>query len=180
MGVTVIVPPLTYPVSRAEAKLHCRVDGGDEDTLIDSYIAAATDFVAQHTGRSLGTQTLKLTLSGFADPIPLPRGPVEAINEVTYYHGGTSHTLSASSYLLDEDALFRVVGYTWPATDARPDAVSIEYTTGQQAVPASIKHAILLLIGQWYDERSAIGVSNLAEMPFAVQALLTNYRALTV
>lgn len=180
MGITVITPPAAFPVSRSEAKLHCRVDSGDEDALIDGYIAAATDYVAQYTGRSLGAQTLRLTQSGFSDPIALPRGPVEAINEVTYYYGGTSHTLSVSSYLLDENALFRVVGYTWPATDARPDAVSIEYTTGQQAVPASIKHAILLLIGQWYDERSAIGASNLAEMPFAVGALLTNYRALTV
>lgn len=179
MGLTVITPPAAFPVSRAEAKLHCRIDGGEEDTLIDGLIAAAADYVSQYTGRSLGVQTLKLTAERFSDPVTLPRGPVEAINEVTYYYGGTSHTLSASSYLLDENALFRVVGYSWPETDTRPDAVSIEYSAGHSPTPAAIKQAMLLLVGDWYRgrENTILGSSQPVEMPHAVTALLSNYRA---
>ncbi|WP_312670693.1 head-tail connector protein [Pseudescherichia sp.] len=34
-----------------EAKLHCRIDGSDEDALIQAYIAAALEVCQQHIGK---------------------------------------------------------------------------------------------------------------------------------
>ncbi|HHE5336692.1 TPA: head-tail connector protein, partial [Klebsiella pneumoniae] len=34
---------MTTEITLAEAKLHCRIDGNDEDTLIQAYIDAALE-----------------------------------------------------------------------------------------------------------------------------------------
>ncbi len=44
-------------------------------------------------------------------------------------------------------------------------------------VPPSIRHAILLLVSQWYDQRGAVSERALSEIPFGVAALLENHRS---
>jgi len=61
MGLSLVTGPSTYPVTADEAKLHCRIDGTDENTLVDDLIAAATDYVEQYTGRAIVSQTWKVT-----------------------------------------------------------------------------------------------------------------------
>lgn len=41
-------------ITLAEAKTHCRIDGTDEDALLEAIIAAAEDFVASQTGLDFG------------------------------------------------------------------------------------------------------------------------------
>src|SRR5690606_22035238 len=65
---------------------------------------------------------------------------------------------------------------TWPETDNEPGSVRISFTTGASAVPASIKHAALLLVGHWFEHREAAGDVKVAELPMAVDALLFPYR----
>lgn len=38
-------------ITLAEAKLHCRIDGNDEDTLIQAYIDAALEVCQKHIGK---------------------------------------------------------------------------------------------------------------------------------
>ena len=38
-------------IELAEAKLHCRIDGDDEDLLIQAYIDAALEVCQKHIGR---------------------------------------------------------------------------------------------------------------------------------
>ena len=59
--------------------------------------------------------------------------------------------------------------------------VEITFTAGYggtaAAVPAAIRQAMLLLIGQWYDNREAVTVGAAGSpMPMAVDALLAPYR----
>lgn len=181
MSVTVITPPSTLPVSRVEAKLHCRIDGGDEDALIDGLVAAATDYVSQYTGRSITAQVLRFSLSDLADKIELPFGPVSEVNSLSIFSDGELVELPAEAYHLHDNTVVRAYGYAWPTTDVRPDAVQIEYLAGYQAVPTSIKQAILLLVGDWYAVREgAVVGSSVSEMPTSVAALLANYRSFAV
>jgi uncharacterized phiE125 gp8 family phage protein len=56
--------------------------------------------------------------------------------------------------------------------------VKVTFVSGYPAVPAAIKQAILLLIGQWYQTREAINVGNIVTaLPNTVESLLTNYRS---
>jgi uncharacterized phiE125 gp8 family phage protein len=50
-------------------------------------------------------------------------------------------------------------GSSWPLPATRPDAVTITYIAGKQQadVPAAARHAVRLLIGQWFNNREASG-----------------------
>lgn len=190
MAVKLITPPASEPVSVSEAKLHLRVDGADEDTLISGLITAARQYVEDYTQRALITQTWRLLLDEFpnGDTIHVPLPPLQSVNSVTYYdEDGALQTLPTTDYHVDpESAQGRVVltdGKCWPTTQTRPNAVTIEFVAGYgdaASVPQAIKQAILLLVAHWYEHREAvvIGTSgNVAkEAAFAVDALLTPYR----
>ena len=42
---------MTTEITLAEAKLHCRVDGTDEDALIQAYVDAALEVCQKHIGK---------------------------------------------------------------------------------------------------------------------------------
>ena len=176
MSLTLITAPAAYPVTTAEAKAHLRVDGSDEDTLIDGLIAAAADYVEQYTGRAIGTQTWELALDAFSDTILLPKGPVQSVTSVKYSDtAGVEQTVSADDYTLDASEpawIVRNSDASWPATLTGINVVRVRYVTGN--VPAAIKHAVLLLIGDWYSAREDMGARS--TIPNGVQALLTNFR----
>lgn len=182
MAISVVTPATTYPVTLAEAKAHCRVDGTAEDSLINGLISAATEYVEQYCGRAIMAQTLKLSLDDFSDEMLLTRGPVQSVTFVKYYDtADTEQTLSGTVYqsdlISDPARIVLADGQSWPTADERANAVNVTYVAGYSAVPAPIKHAILLLIGQWFDSRSDASDKPMSSMPNAVEALLTNYRS---
>ena len=181
-SITVITPASTYPVTLAEAKAHLRVDGTDEDSAITALIAAATDYIERYTGRSITTQTLRASFDGFADAMALPRGPVQSVASVTYLDtAGASQTVATDTYdtdlVSDTQWVLLAPGQSWPATYAGRNAVQITYTTGYTTCPPAVRHALLLLMGDWYRVRENSVLGQIVEMPHAVGALLANYRA---
>lgn len=185
MGLTLITPPAGYPVSLDEAKAQCRVEDDASDGLINSLIAAATEHVEIYTGRAIITQTWKLTLDAFTDSIMLAKGTVASVTYVKYYDvDGVEQTVSADDYTVDisSDPQWIVVNSdaSWPSTLDGINAVNITFVAGYSTIPPSFKHAILLLIGQWYDNRSDVTERQMISMPNAVEALLRGYRNLLV
>ena len=183
MALVLVTPAASYPVTLTEVKAQCRVDGTDDDTKLNSLIAAATDYVERYTGRAIVSQTWKVVLDEFADEMLLPKGPVQSVSSITYTDtAGDPQTLSASVYTADlANDPQRVVlndGQSWPETDDAVNVVTITFVAGYSAVPESLKHAILLLISQWYDNRDGLGGGR--EMPHAVEALLCNHRSFTL
>jgi uncharacterized phiE125 gp8 family phage protein len=186
MGYRQITPPSAQPVTLAEAKAQVRVDHSDEDALITRLTAAATSYLDGRTGilgRCLVTQTWELTLDAFPDgEIELPLGPVANVVSVTYVGtAGTTQTLASSNYYFDDASLSQwvVPVADWPDTKDVANAVTVRFIAGTAAasVPEAIRHAILLLIGHWYEQRSTVSVGmTVAEMPMAVDALLAPFR----
>jgi len=182
MGLTLVSPPATFPVTLAEAKAQCRVDDNSEDSLINGLIAAATDYVEQYTGRALVSQTWRLTLDEFADSIIIPKGPVLSVSSVQYYDtAGLLQTVASTTYTVDKvnDPSWVVLNSdaVWPEILDAVNSVNVNFVAGYSALPSSIKHAILLLIGQWFDNRSGVSDNGMKETPHAVESLLTNYRS---
>jgi len=108
----------------------------------------------------------------------LSRGPVQSIAHVKYIDGnGDEQTVSASDYatdLVSEPARI-MPDQGWQATKDTVNAVIVRYTCGYtQAsdVPANIKVALLLIIGEMYEKR----VDSVHRLPTASEHLLNPYR----
>lgn len=169
MSLIIITAPTVEPVTLAEAKLHCKVDGTDDDTLLTALIVAARQQAEHRLGRALCTQTLEKVLDTFPDDIKLPMPPAKTIVSVKYLDtAGVEQTLASNTYSLDKDSepgwLTPAYGLSWPDTYAVPNAVRVRYTCGYGAaadVPPSIKAWMLMAVGTLYGQREAIiiGVS---------------------
>ena len=187
---SLVTGPVAPLLTTTEAKEHLRVDYDDEDALIDGYVAAAADMVdAQwgELGRAMVTQRWQLTLPAFpaSGVIILPIPPVQAVTGITYYDADNAEqTLASDTYLLtinDSHArLDKAQGAVWPSTYARADAVAVRYDAGYgdlgTDVPEGIRQAVKLMVGHWYENRSAVSEAAMNEMPLAVRSLLHKYR----
>jgi len=170
-------------VTLEEAKQHLRVDGDDEDTLIEGLIAAASaqiDGPAGWLGRSLGEQVLEAGLDAFVyDPIQLPYAPVLSIESIRYEDAvGEWRTLDAAAYELRDDLLGTAWSKEWPRTPAyrgRSRTVLIRYRAGYATLPAAIRVAVLMLTEHLYRNRGSDDVA----MPRAVEMLLQPFRVYT-
>lgn len=169
MSLIVITPPTEEPVTLAEAKLHCKVDGTDDDTLITALITAAREQAEHRTGRALCTQTLEAVLDMFPAGIKLEKPPVLSVVSVKYLDtDGILQTLDPSAYELDKDSapgwLVPAYGLIWPVTRPVPNAVRVRYTAGYgaaAAVPKSIKAWMMMAVSTMYNQREGFTVGNM-------------------
>lgn len=176
MSLRLITPAATYPVTRAEAKLQCKVDGSDEDSLIDTYISVATAHVESVTGRAIISQTWEQVLDDFSDAMMLPKGPVQSVTSVKYFDtDSVEQTLSALDYTLDNVSdpawVVKNEDATWPDVADGVNNVTIRFVAGYSTVPPELKAAILLCVAYFYDNRST------GQIPEVVDRLLTNHRS---
>ena len=182
MRVLVITPPAPV-VSLAEAKLHLRVDAGDEDTLIEGMVAAATahiDGPDGWLGRAIGAQTLELRTDVFRDAMPLPYPPVLEIVSVKHLDGaGEELTLLAAEYELRGTLIGSAFGRRWPSVGYHSEAVRIQYRAGYETVPPAIRAAILLMTDDLYRNRGEAitgTISARVAMSTTVERLLEPFR----
>lgn len=174
----------TEPLTVEEARTHLRVTDDTEDEYIERLITTARTYCERETDRAFLTSTWRMTLDWFPAVIHVRKPPLISVTSITYYDTtGTSQTLSASNYTVDAThepgRITPAYGLTWPSTQSRVGAVTVNYTAGYgaaaSAVPMPIKQAMLLLVGYWFNQResAAQGASN--EVPFAVNSLLAPY-----
>lgn len=189
-----ITPPAMLPVSLDEAKAHLRVEEAitEDDALIEGLIRAATDHLDGWTGilgRCLVEQEWRHNSDVSGSCVMLPLGPVIEIVSAT----NGPDTIDPADYTLKTDAggrsrvefgvsisgLVNVtykVGYATIPQDDGPPVVP-----AQSTVPAALKVAILLLVGNWYANRETIVVGATVEkLPFAVESLIAPYRRVGV
>jgi uncharacterized phiE125 gp8 family phage protein len=184
-----VAAPQETPITLAEAKVNLRVDGSDEDGLIEGLIAAAVSHLDGWSGilgRCLVTQTWRMTFDQFAPclRLPMPAASISTIYSVD--DAGTVSAVSDSNYQLREDALGSYVrfdaAFSFSGDLAQSAGVSVEFVAGYgaaAAVPAALKHAMHLLIGHWYANREAVNVGNITtELPLGAKALLAPFSRL--
>ncbi len=187
-----VTGPTETPVSLAAAKAHLRVEHGEDDILIAAMIAAAVSTIdgwSGWLGRCLVTQTWSRAFSGFpcAGSMLLPFPDASDVS-VTYLPsgGGASVTLATSEWhhvrLASGDAVALADGATWPSTADHPAAVTLtaDYGYGEAAdVPAAIRSALLLMVGDLYRyrETATVGATAVSTPTWTtVQSLLAPNR----
>ena len=182
--VRIITPVTTEPITLAEVRQHLRLPENEtEDNLLLSLITTARSYCEHYTRRALSEQTLEVYLDRFpsADPIELPCPPLQSVTEIGYKDSnGEEMILSPSDYLVDTGCelgrILSAVGTNWPAFTPYPTSpVRIRFVAGYEELPVSIRLAMLLLIGHWYENREATGTAN-SLIDFSVHSLLAPYR----
>lgn len=203
-SLTLVTPTTVALLSTVEAKAHLRVDGSDDDTLIDTLVATATSLLDGRDGRlgrALVSQQWELRLDGFGwpawspgwrpfhrDRIILPLAPLLTVDSVKYIDtDGVLQTVASSVYQVVSGGARRaelVPAYAqaWLTPRAEPDCVRVTFTAGYGAeaanVPQPIRQAALMLIGSWYEQRENSVVdfrAAVAELPDGVERLLAPY-----
>lgn len=178
--------PSSEPVSLSEAKTHARVDTTDDDTYISSLIAASREYVEDRLDTTLLTTIWEARYDSFPMfELVLPRPPMlPSAVTITYRNeGGTDQTITSTSsdfrvdHRIIPGRLTPNYEETWPAVRGDENSVTVQWSAGYGAassVPASIKHAMLLLIGHWYEARQPVAVGNSqgAQVPLTFETLI--------
>lgn len=182
-----VSPPAAFPVSLAEAKEQLRVDTSADDDFIQRLVEAATEQLDGdgELGRAMISQSWAEWSGPSPDAVKLTMGPFQSLTSVEYYDtDGTLQTATLSDFETRKDGDFVTcrpkTGFSWPATQDRDDAIKITYVAGFGAtsadVPQPLRHAVLMLVTHFEQNRSAIADRAMFEMPMAVDRLIGRYR----
>lgn len=184
MKYKILTPPTVEPVTLAEAQGHLRtLSDTVENATITALITAAREYCELYTRRALAPQTIEAYLDYFPGcHIDLPMPPLTSVTSIKYTdYAGVETPMPTADYIVDTDsAPGRIVlpyGHMWPLfTSTTSNPITITYVAGYTAAPKTIKQAMLLLIGHWYNNREAVGNVG-TSIAFAVSALLSMYKA---
>lgn len=192
MALIVITPPDVEPVTLAEAKTHLRVDISTDDTLIETLIAVARDYV-ERTSRprlALITQTWRYITDEWPkeDMIELRPYPLQRVASISYTNdAGVTVTIPSTDYVVDtssEPGRLRLKSsVSWPSTTLQVlNGLAIEFDAGfgdsGSDIPPALRQEILLLVAHWYENREIAVTTGamVASIPFTVQALQAPWR----
>jgi len=184
-------PRRTTALAAEEAKVYLKVDNDVENEVIAALITTARLNVERVTRRVLLEQHWRC----YRDKLPenklieLGVGPVRTIIQAVYYDAdGQQEVISANEYVIDVSSIPARVKFNLkaPHSNVRPiNGYEIDFVAGYGTttldVPHDLRHAILMLISHWYENRSAV----IADMsgsttPQGVNELLQPYRVVSL
>ncbi|MBS0241934.1 MAG: phage head-tail connector protein [Proteobacteria bacterium] len=188
MSLVMTSGPALEPVSLIEAKAHLRIDSSAEDALIQSLIVTSRLHIEAALGLALIAQSWSLLLDRWPKNgrLQLPVRPVLTVSQVRVWtEQGDPEILSPSLFILDGQGLpprLVPLSGSFPAeTNRTVNGIEVAFTAGFGAtpedVPATIRHALLLLVAHWYENREPIEIgAGLNAIPAMVSDLLAPYR----
>lgn len=188
MRLTLTTPPASMPIDLASAKKHCRVDHGDDDTLIEGLIEGVVSYLDGPSGilgRAIMPQTWLLELESWPGEFSIPVEPVRAVTVTYVDDDGATQTLDAASYDLEQWPSFAAT-WSFAADVDRPVLGDVRYPVkfsieagfaSADDVESGLKTLMLMLVAHWYENREAVVVgTSTGELPLAASTLLAKYR----
>lgn len=177
----------TTPIfTTAEAKDFLKVDTTADDTIIDNLVAAATESCQIYTNQYFINTVVTQYSDNWKEFYSLYKSPVSSITHIKYYDTNDSlQTLAASNYILDDTYQPARIGIAvdgeLPNVADRINAVQVKYTVGYGTastdVPEGIRTAIILTVGNWYENRQSVITGRTAtELPLSSQYLLDQFK----
>ena len=191
MALKLVEEPTTDPVTLAEAKAHLNVDFTDYDEQIAAYIRAAQMAIVYNTGHALSPSTWDLAYDAFPTGntpegfIQIPIGPLISVDSVNYVDADTEMETVLATSEYEVDTISRLGGVQpissgWPTVMSTINAVRVRFTAGYpdvsgspgvSGVPASLKHAVLIMVRDMYDFRSPTIAGIMTRRPEVIRYL---------
>lgn len=182
----VVTPATSNPITLTEAKTHLKVDTTADDTFITNLIKSATSSAQEYTNRFFIATTIQQVGDKWEDISNLLKSPVASVTNIKYVDtSGTLQTLNTDVYFVDDVNKPARIGLkpnqSFPEIIDRLNAVQVNYVVGLAAGPdevdEGIRQALLLTIGNWYQNRQAVVTGTIAtELPMNAKFLLDQYK----
>ena len=189
-GLELVTAPTSEPVQLDTVKSHLNIDDAAEDSLLESYIAAAREWVERYLDLALITRVLRLNIHQFPSTwLSLPFPPLGQVSSIKYIDtSGVEQTVSPSIYQVNNLSIPACVvllsGESWPLTLSGLNRVKVEYEAGfgsdHSAIPKLIQQALLLTIGHYYVQREEVSFNALREAPQTARDLVSSFRRVKV
>jgi len=178
-----IDPPMVEPISLSEAKEQLRVDFDDDDSIIARLISTAVAFTDAKgaLGKAMITQKWRQYVGQQTGAVRLLINPVQTVTRIRFFDpDGNEQNDNVQNYNVFATNGFTIIqpkpGFDWPETENRPDAIGIEYEAGfgdeAEDVPQTVRHALMMLIGHWYERRENTGDGKAQTVPFGFEELI--------
>lgn len=127
MKLVLATTPINKPVILDEAKAFLRVLTSDEDALIESLIAVATDKAEQITNRQLAVATYELYDDRVPSVLKLPKPPLVSVTSVQALRDGSYVDVD---YKIDDKADPSVLYIDDTTSDDEVNAFKVVYQSG--------------------------------------------------
>ena len=184
------VAPALHPISYDQVKPFARITEDSEAVIMAGYaIPAAVAWAEKFCNRAFITQTWKVTASTFSEMLSddsdfgqvlrLPIASLLTLSSITYLDADSVSQSFSTSYVhvvtsVDPGFLKLKSDYSWPSTDASPEAVSITFTAGYGPavtdVPEYLRTVLMLLAVHIFENRTA------KDIPDAIAQMLAEFR----
>jgi len=165
MGVTLVKTNIETtqlrPVTAELAKQYARIEGDDDDIIVNFLIDSALDAFENYTRALLYKREVTAVFTADSGDVVLPL-PYAPIDEVISVNGSSDFTLQGR----------RV------KTQASGGEIEVIYTAGitDSVVPFAIQEGILKYIASNYDDRQDLSAMNVYEMPNDSKSKWQQYR----
>jgi len=184
MGLRLVTPPTVEPIDLATLKLHLRVSGTTDDTLLTAMIQSARSEAETFTRRAFIQQTWDYVVDDLDyDYLPLLRPPLMTVLGVYYTVNGVETLWDATNYVTDvisqPGRILPVTG--WPAMRYTA-GLRVRYTAGYgidaTTVPPDIVQAIVLTVSEWYETSGGLMPITMTSIPHSAVELLQPHRVI--
>ena len=148
-----------------------KVDYDDDDRELTRLREAAMSLISRNTGLALEPQSYEMYIAEWRDTL-FAWFPFSTLTHVKYTVGGVLTTMPASSYWLDRtDAMPMLRFLDKPAID-EGTAITVTYVAGYADMPSEVVHAVISLVGHWYNNPEASQPIAMSTVPLGLQYIL--------
>jgi uncharacterized phiE125 gp8 family phage protein len=171
-------------ISLAEAKAYLKIEDEAEDGLVEALIVAARLHCEAVAGIALMSQSWRLVLDDLPGDgvIALPVTPFQSLSAITVFdEDGDPQELVTAGVLEGPDRLVVPRALFAGVKRRGRQGVEIDYVAGfgdePEDVPAGLRQALMVLVGHWYENRTAVVVAGSgALVPLGFDALVAPFR----
>lgn len=178
-------PNTSSIVTLAECKTHLRVDYDNDDVYIANLALAAKETIEQHTNRKLLSTDVTQYCDTWQDAFMLYFAPISKVSEINYYNTNNVSTILDPS-IYDKNIFSTPSTITlspskgFPAVADRAQPIWVTYKAGYTdatLVPMALKQACLILVSQWYENRTPYVQGRIvSEVPMTAKYLMETYK----
>jgi len=205
VALNVKTKPPVEPVTLEEARNHCRLyatgspESHPDDAFLERAIQAARENAEDFMQRAIIETEYEWSFDQFphnADQLVLPANPALSVESIAYTDTeGNAQTVTGFVTQLTraESVVVPAFGQSWPDSRGYLGDVTVTFKAGyapdaassptdyRANVPASIKNAILLLVGHLYENRESVNIGNItSKVPMTFESLLWPHRIVGV